>query len=643
MTSLSYLQKKNQRRILGGVLAAASVLICGIFYSWQAGVFFALMFLAAGSLHIPSCRPWLSFGLNALFGVFCIVLSCAIPSAVYGQSRFFGLYWYKIAMNVVCAAVVYGLCLCLLGRIKGAVALASGLLMVMATVNYFVFLFRGHELKASDFFYVATAVNVMGQYKFVVPAPLAYCWMLWSWTVFFMGALPPVPRCFRPGWVRLGALGATVLCIFAFLFGAKPMHSNGWENEGTLYNGFYLNFALGLRDSFPQKPEDYSPEAVAELSKSYAGDLEPPEKKPNVVVILSESFADLRVLGGELRTNVPVTPFIDSLQENTIRGKALTSVFGGTTGNAEFEVLTGNSMALQPPQTVPYVQNIRSDIYSFPRLMTAMGYTAVSTHPFLASGYDRPRVYPLLGFQESTFDEAYPNASHVRQFISDRSAYDFILKQLDREDPLFLFAITMQNHGGYAYAGENYQKTISLEGYAGDYPQAEQYLSLLHETDRATEEFITALQDSPEDTVVLFFGDHLPDLEWGFYQELHGCEFVTLAEQMQRYTVPFFVWANFDIPEREVECTSLNYLANYALEAAGLPLPPYQKFLAEMEQMIPAVNILGYYSNQAETFLPLADAAGPEKLWLQRYAMAQYNGLFDKTNRSEVFFGQYLP
>ena len=107
--------------------------------------------------------------------------------------------------------------------------------------------------------------------------------------------------------------------------------------------------------------------------------------------------------------------------------------------------------------------------------------------------------------------------------------------------------------------------------------------------------------------------------------------------------VPFLVWANFDIPEQTVECTSLNYLGRYLLETAGLELPPYYQFLKELEQAVPAVNALGYYSISQQTFLPLEDAQGEEAKWLNDYAIVQYNNLFDQKNRNPLFFQNYLP
>ena len=89
-----------------------------------------------------------------------------------------------------------------------------------------------------------------------------------------------------------------------------------------------------------------------------------------------------------------------------------------------------------------------------------------------------------------------------------------------------------------------------------EYTKAEQYLSLLKESDAALKYLIQYFQDVEEDVVIAFLGDHLPAIEEKFYKEIAGAK---TSEQLQLdlYTVPFFVWANYDIEEHRVENTSL--------------------------------------------------------------------------------------
>lgn len=638
LTPVSYLQKNKRRILTGAALAAAAALVCAVWYTPADGLAFAAAFLAAGFVKLDSRHAPVRFLLNGMWAAVCIFLSCVLPTVMLADSSYLDIGAFRIVMNYLCAAVVYGACLAVTGRIRSAVPLGSGLLLILAVINGFVFQFRGNLLKPMDILFVETAMNVVGQYSFRIGEGMAHCFILWVWMLFVQGGLPREDWISR-GWVRLAAAAAAVGCAALFWHSGKVIKMNTWSNEGVIYNGYYLNFAAGLRDFFVEAPEGYSPEAVKDLEAAYPEEAAASEKGPNIIVIMNESFADLRVLGGELRTNEPVMPFVDSLEENTVRGYALTSIFGGTTANAEFEFLTGLSMANVPGGGCPYQQYIRSDISGLVRLLDSRGYRTFATHPYLASGWNRVNAYNYIGFEDATFLEAYPRQDLIREYVSDREMYGYVLDALyNEEGPLFLFGITMQNHGDYIYEGPNYEQTIFLEGYGQEHPMTEQYLTLIRESDKAVEYLLAELEAFEEDTLVLFFGDHLPKVEGDFLLEAHGGPYGTLAEQQLQYMVPFFLWANFDIQEQTVECTSLNYLGRYLLEAAGLALPPYYQFLKELEQAVPAVNAEGYYSRSAGTFLPLDEARGEEAQWLERYAMLQYNSMFDREARSEWFF-----
>ena len=123
---------------------------------------------------------------------------------------------------------------------------------------------------------------------------------------------------------------------------------------------------------------------------------------------MDESFADLNVLGPHFRTNYEITPFINSLRENAVRGYALSSVYGGDTANSEYEFLTGNSMFFLPESTVPYQQYIKNETYSIVTYLKGQGYTTLAMHPYNSSGWMCTTVYPLLGFDSYVFIEDFP-------------------------------------------------------------------------------------------------------------------------------------------------------------------------------------------------------------------------------------------
>lgn len=148
------------------------------------------------------------------------------------------------------------------------------------------------------------------------------------------------------------------------------------------------------------------------------------------------------MLGENFNTNQPVTPYFDSLQENTVRGFALSSAYGGHTANSEFECLTGFSMGFLPVGSIPYQQYISENIFSLPWLLENYGYDVFCTHPYHENGWGRKVTYPRLGFKESTFLPDYPQENLLREYVSDQEMYEYVIDKLTADgigDPQFVF------------------------------------------------------------------------------------------------------------------------------------------------------------------------------------------------------------
>lgn len=65
------------------------------------------------------------------------------------------------------------------------------------------------------------------------------------------------------------------------------------------------------------------------------------DRYPNLIVIMNETLADLPAIYG-FETDTDVFPNIHSM-DNAVRGKVLTSVYGGGTANTEYEFLTATA------------------------------------------------------------------------------------------------------------------------------------------------------------------------------------------------------------------------------------------------------------------------------------------------------------
>ncbi len=642
------------RFISGIIMALLCLSLCALRLDFGFGIVTALLYAAAGLVSIRCENRYLSFFILALWAAACVFLSAYAPVLMVEPQDwavFFRIGKLKILLNVMAAAFIYGIMLAAFGKIRKAVIAASLVLLVFSTGNAVVFQFRSVELKPTDFLSVTTALNVVSQYSFQLNDGIVRSWLMHGWLLFAAFALPEEKPLMPALVYRLSALSATLLCALCLGLTAGRFPLFSWYNFGSVNNGYYLNFCVNLSRCFVREPEGYSDSALAELEAAYASEadvLPSGANAPTILVIMNESFADLSVLGDNFNTHIPATPVFDSIEENAIKGYALCSVFGGNTPNSEFEFLTGNSLAWLPNGSVTFQQHINDECYSLPRLLSSLGYETAATHPYLSSGWQRTRVYPLLGFDSYSFVEDYPQQKLLRGYVSDREMYEYLLDKIDGKGnaPLFLFGVSMQNHGGYQHFPQDgyiQPQRVELEGYSGTYDETEVYLSVLREADSALGFLMEELEKREEDIVLVFFGDHLPNLAGQFYEEVHGSSFDTLSQQLLQYKVPFFIWSNnIDIEPQTVECTSLSYLSRYMLEAAGFGLPPYYRFLKELEENIPSINAMGYYSRSRQDYIPFSEAPGTEADWLELYQICQYNCMFDEKELMPSFFGEYM-
>ncbi len=290
-------------------------------------------------------------------------------------------------------------------------------------------------------------------------------------------------------------------------------------------------------------------------------------------------------------------PYIHSLQEgaeNTITGTLHVSVCGGNTANTEYEFLTGNTMAFLPSGSIPYQQYVKQETPSLASYLASLGYATYAVHPYNASGWNRNTVYPLLGIETFYSLKDFVDPTYIRNYVSDESSFDRIIEiyeQKEENQPVFIFNVTMQNHGSYTSSYENFTPDITVEG-TSSYALW-QYLSLLKVTDAQFEELTAYFAQQEEPVMIIFFGDHQPaNSVVSQIWSLNGVDSGNLTEEQEqlRYEVPYVIWANFDIEEASGLETSVNYLAAEALSAAGVPLSAYQNYLLELKEEYPVIS-----------------------------------------------------
>ena len=540
------------------------------------------------------------------------------------------------------------------GRRVSAAKWALGIAWGLGMTNHYLISFRGRTLFPGDFLTLGTALNVAGGYDYSLDQMQLNTLLILVLALLALSLLPKeerIPFAWRRFLPPVGIAGVVLAVFFCTGFvenqGIEP---SMWTTRG---NGLALNFSVCLKYMRVEKPEGYSGESLENVTEGNASDgtsvtVTDPDgttRPVNVIVIMNESFSDLSVLPG-VETNMDAMPFLRSLTENTIKGYAYSSVFGGTTANSEYEFLTGNTTAYLPAGTVPYQMYVSDGDPTLVSQMSALGYHTIAAHPYRSSGWNRPSVYSNFGFDEVYFESDFQDREYMRGdsktgYVTDRCDYENLIRMYEEKEagePLFLFNVTMQNHSGYQMAWTNLPREVWLTGeLEGRFQTVNQYLSLVYQSDQAFEELISYFSQVDEPTMILLFGDHQPQVATNFYTDVLGNDPDTALAQKKQMT-PFFLWANYDIPEVEGVELSLNYLSALLMDAGNLPMTGYQKYLLELWETAPVINTVGvrdadgnwYGENEA---LP----AGLEEA-VSGYQMLLYNNIFDKSNRLENFF-----
>ena len=577
-------------------------------------------------------------------------------------------------LNYLFYLVIYLIITTISGNMRWGGMFAPVFPALVGTVNYFIVSFRSSPLVPWDLYSLRTAASVADNYTLDVSWRLYFVLMGFLWIAILGEKLR-----FSFGSIRRRLIQVVLSAALMAAFVSYVQTENCEEVFGlddilftpnVLYrnNGFMVAYLANLQYLHIEKPQGYSADAAQKLADtrmaaadktseqtdSDAADdkSEKDTDKPNILVIMNEAFSDLSVYG-DFATTEDYMPFWRSLKENTVRGNLYVSVKGGNTANTEFEFLTGSTMAFLPAGSVPYQQFLNGQMPSLASWLGSMGYTTAALHPYYSTGWSRDKVYQYLGFDKQYFRDTgdFPDATLLRGWVDDASAFDKLIELYEKKDadtPLFAFEVTMQNHGGYSKEYEDLTNEIQFLDATQEMRSVhqvqteatEKYLTLIKKTDEALEELISYFEEEDEKTIILMFGDHQPaEYITNSVLRVLGEDTTTRNDTTDKlktsYEVPFVMWANYDIGEKEVDAISANYLNSLLADTAGLEKTDYQKWLQKLEVEYPVITA-NFYQDADGTF----HSWGEEKQSgiLNDYAILQYNNLVDKKHRISGFF-----
>jgi hypothetical protein len=283
----------------------------------------------------------------------------------------------------------------------------------------------------------------------------------------------------------------------------------------------------------------------------------------------------------------------------------------------------------------------------------AVPYHTIAFHPYYSSGYNRQSVYDLIGFDEKVFYDDFSKMDQLRGLVTDKKDFDDMIKMYEDhkkskpDEPLFIFNVTIQNHGGYSNNKVYFKDPVEITSF--DSVQAlDNYISLIRTTDDALRDFIGYFEKQKDPVIVLFYGDHQPSFDADATEQLteHSIYKDPAMQKLSRYIVPYFIWANYDIGSSdkiheggltgEYNQMSMNYLGSYVLKYAGVKLPDYTRYLLKLHEDVPAVTALGYWDNTGKHFENSVTSALTEQL--TGLKNVSYNLLLDHKDKLDDYF-----
>ena len=467
------------------------------------------------------------------------------------------------------------------------------------------------------------------------------------------------------------AATAAALCLLIFGVYLQPtvcqaigIVPDAWmQDRYYRYYGVVTGFMTNLSNLEIDKPDNYSEETVDAIldnvdesqkfstsplyPTSYAATTAKDEqvKKPTIIYVMNESYWDVSELEQYgIKFDTDVSANLHALQQTSAYGRAYSPSFGGGTCDVEFEALTGYSVSFLPSGSKPYQQHVTKPMFALPSYLKTQGYQTAAVHCFWARYWSRDTAYPNLGLDDFISLEDMHGVTKVRKhywtsgLVTDDSMADQIIGQYEKmkassDEPVFLHAVTMQNHTNYNK--DNYpddQRVKVLEHPAG----------MKASTVGALEDFATGIRDADamlgkltayfsqvdEPVILVFWGDHYNpiDSNYDVYTTTGYASDSSADPRLHQTTL--LLWSNYSDAQVDLGTIAAYDISPVMMNLYGLQQPLYFQFLNRQLRVASRACTRGVTMNLDGT--TTLEPTEFQQRWTQEHWMLQYDLMFGK-------------
>lgn len=543
--------------------------------------------------------------------------------------------------------VLFFLSIQFLSLISGKISIAFGVItsigIGLVVANNIKILNRGMPLLPWDFVMAKEAFSVVENYEINLNGLEVAIMALVVITIIFVFIIAD-----RNSKISKAKLLLSVPCLICLsIFVNWGFIKSDVESKNSNFRVYQVGNYYQDRGFFPaffeycvylnpsDKPENYSKAVMERIGKEIVGqraENSVKEEKPTIIAIMSESFWDVERLD-TVSFDEEILPNYNKLKNEAIHGELFTHVLNGGTVTTEFEFLTGFSGEFFPQDYMVYGNFLDQGFSSVVGDLKDQGYSTLAMHPYIETNYNRENAYKKFGFDNCLFIDDFKQYEEKRKYVSDQSLTERIIKEYEKNDvdgqPQFIFAVTMQNHGGYWEETIDVNNQISYKtDVYGDVAQKcmEDYFAGLHASDQALEYLIDYYRNVDEEVIIVFFGDHMSDAGPKDDRMLSKTSWTKdeLVYDYEIHRVPFLVWSNFETINIDWGIMGVNDLLPSVFDHYGIETNLFWKYLHNANQeYVAADSKLVVYRDG--TYKKLEDMSEEQKALYDEHRLLQYD------------------
>lgn len=408
--------------------------------------------------------------------------------------------------------------------------------------------------------------------------------------------------------------------LIQFGYSNKPLYQSftvpNQYNIASVFNtlGFNYCFLYNVNLYHVEKPEGYNESEIKAREYTESAKAQSAAAlnfRPHVIVVMCEAYSDVSeedCIGYDDHDS-PMKLYKEAISKNAINGHIVVPNYGAGTANTEFDVLTGMQTNLLG--NTSSFRLVRKKTDNLTTVFHSLGYTTAFLHPGNSWFYNRNSVYEHFGMDTKVFKDVFDESDYKGTIISDEAFLEELIRVFEekkKDGPVFAYGVSIQNHQAYTYGkfGMDTPPVPTTRPVSDSSAEClSVYMQGVRDSSKMLDDLCHYIDSVDEPIMIVFFGDHRPNLlnapkELG----LGYNDFTNATHVIETFKVPFMIRVNEaytkkqkpDYPSLELGSPfvlSANYVGSVVLELLDFKgVDAYFDELMELRRELPVIKHL---------------------------------------------------